>query len=53
MTPQTLWSSFNDRLHVRRCLAQGGFHAQAHEPTTVTRAAAEKASQPPRVVRHG
>ena len=53
MTPLTLWSSFNDRLHVRRCLAQGGFHAQAHEPTTVTRAAAEKVTQAPKVVRHG
>lgn len=53
MTPPTLWSSFNDRLHVRRCLAQGGFHAQAHEPTTVTRAAAEKVTQAPKVVRHG
>jgi len=51
--PCTLWSSFSDRLHVRRCLAQGGFFAQAQEPTTSTRAAAEKAPEALKVVRHG
>jgi hypothetical protein len=50
---RTLWSSANDRAHVRACLSQGGFAKTVDDRPTNTRAAPERRSQAPRTVRHG